>query len=233
MRQRGTWPPAPAHVTRRGRKSWLRARRAAPESSWRVTRGVATTTGRSLAIEAGPMSRGPAPPSAQSHLATVGPGLLVHDLDPHPVPNERGVVRRTVDSLRPSDRARTRARRWKPQDEEMTSAPKKRVKPAEARIGPKPSPALSAARTAPRQSGSTPSWFAAKVNVSSPALNSIGSSATTENRCSSSATAWRWVRPRRRHPRSAYPRQAARVTRRTRARAGVRPAAEHLQRRRG
>ena len=56
-------------------------------------------------------------------------------------------------------------------------------------MGPNPSPARAAAATAPFQSGSTPSWFAANVNASSPAANVTGSASTFANDRSSCAAA--------------------------------------------
>jgi hypothetical protein len=69
---------------------------------------------------------------------------------------------------------------------------RRRLKPL---IGPNPSVLRLAISTAPAQSGSIPSWFAASDHVSSVAVNATGTAETSSNRASSSATAWRFVRP--------------------------------------
>ena len=58
--------------------------------------------------------------------------MLVHNLDPHPVPNERGVVRRTVDSFRhPIERELERGVGNRKTRKDL-GAEEARVKPAES-----------------------------------------------------------------------------------------------------
>ena len=196
MRPRGSLQlrSAPSRVT--GPESATRARRATGASFSAVTFGAATTTGRAMPpVERSsePRARTTARAAASRSRRRPACSGTVRMRSPRRTSAALSGFRSVLRAIR--SRANSRAA-LETAMRGRISAPKTRVcRRRNPRMGPNPSPARPAAATAARQSGSTPSWFAAKENDSSPARNVTGSFSTSENRSSSLATASRCVSP--------------------------------------